>query len=163
MKFNKSSLKTRMLLGVTVFALTTASCAPIVRQNGHLMDQRVINNLEVGLITQREVSRMMGAPSTVGDFDGETWYYITSVIEQYAWRAPTVTNRQIVAVKFDNESHLIASVDKYGIEDGRIINFSKRETPTKGRELSFLEQLFGNVGRVSAEDLTDPNNQNQRN
>lgn len=161
MKFNKSSFQTRLLLGVTALAIATASCSPIVRRHGYLVDQRLINNLEVDLLTQREVQRMMGSPSTVGNYEGETWYYITSTIERYAWRKPTVTHRRVVAVKFNDETKIIADIAEYGIKDGRIINFSTRETPTKGRELSFLEQLFGNVGRVSADTLTDPNNQRQ--
>ena len=30
---------------------------------------------------------------------------------------------------------------------GRIINYDKNKTPTRGREVTFLEQVFGAVGR----------------
>ena len=60
-------------------------------------------------------------------------------------------SRQIVAVAFDQESKLITNVKRYSVEDGRIIAFNDDTTPTKGRELTFLEQHLGNVGRVSTE------------
>jgi outer membrane protein assembly factor BamE (lipoprotein component of BamABCDE complex) len=161
MKFVTPSRSVRLLLAATAFSVAASSCAPIVRSHGYLPDQRLINNLEVDLLTKREVERMLGSPSTVGEYEGETWYYVSSTIEKYAWRRPTVTRRRVVAVKFNDETDIIAQVANYGIADGRVINFSNRETPTKGRELSFIEQLFGNVGRISAEDLADPNNQNR--
>ena len=34
-----------------------------------------------------------------------------------------------------------------GLDDGQDVAMSDRETPTRGRELTILEQLLGNVGR----------------
>ena len=34
-----------------------------------------------------------------------------------------------------------------GLEDGRIIELVERKTPTAGNEITFLQQLFGNLGR----------------
>ena len=41
------------------------------------------------------------------------------------------------------------SVNNYTLKDGKVIAFNGRETPTRGRELTILEQLLGNVGRGS--------------
>jgi hypothetical protein len=37
-------------------------------------------------------------------------------------------------------------VNRYGLEDGRVIDLATRTTPTFGRELTVLQQLFGNIG-----------------
>ena len=37
--------------------------------------------------------------------------------------------------------------DLFTLRDGKVIAFNGRETPTRGRELSVLEQLLGTVGR----------------
>jgi len=148
-------LPTRLLLSAAVISVSVGACAPVVRNHGYLPDAYALARLEEGLQTKREVRRMLGSPSTVGSFDGESWYYISSTIHSYAWRAPEVKKRSVWVVKFD-EGDIIASVDKYGIKDGRIINFSNRKTPTKGKELTFLEQLFGNAGRVSTESVAKP-------
>lgn len=39
----------------------------------------------------------------------------------------------------------------YDLEDGRVVSYASRETPTRGRELNLLEQLLGNIGRGQAE------------
>ena len=41
----------------------------------------------------------------------------------------------------------VASVRTLGLDDGQRIAMNGRETPTRGRELTILEQLLGNVAR----------------
>jgi len=46
-----------------------------------------------------------------------------------------------------NEAGQVAAVRTLGLEDGQRIAMNDRETPTRGRELTVLEQLLGTVGR----------------
>ena len=46
-------------------------------------------------------------------------------------------------------------IERYGLEDGRIINLTTRTTETGGRELGVLEQLFGNLLNLDAEQLNN--------
>jgi hypothetical protein len=46
-------------------------------------------------------------------------------------------------------------VERYGIEDGRIINLTTRTTDTGGRQLGVLEQLLGNLLNIDAEQLVN--------
>ena len=39
------------------------------------------------------------------------------------------------------------TVNVYTLKDGKAIAFNDRETPTRGREMTVLEQLLGSVGR----------------
>jgi outer membrane protein assembly factor BamE (lipoprotein component of BamABCDE complex) len=52
-------------------------------------------------------------------------------------------------VRFDNNDQVV-SFANYGMEDGQIIDFNSRKTPTKGKELTILQQLLGNVGRFKS-------------
>ncbi len=70
------------------------------------------------------------------------------MVEQRAFLKPTETERQVVAIRFDANNQ-VESFGHYGLEDGRIINFSNRETPTRGREMTILQQLISNAGNVS--------------
>lgn len=143
-------LATCLVAGITLSGCGSGIISPVVKVHGYQAHPGTVESLEVGLQTKREVERVLGTPSTTAEFNGETWYYISSTISQYAWEKPKVIDRIVFAVNFNDENNTIAQIDHYGIEDGRIVNFSNRVTPTRGRELTFLEQLFGNVGRVSS-------------
>ncbi len=36
-------------------------------------------------------------------------------------------------------------MNTYSLKDGRVIAFNGRETPTRGREMTVLEQLLGSI------------------
>ena len=42
---------------------------------------------------------------------------------------------------------MVDAVNTYTLKDGKVIAFNNRETPTRGREMTILEQLLGSVGR----------------
>ena len=52
-----------------------------------------------------------------------------------------------ILVTFDKESEKVTKVDNYSLKDGKVIAYNDRETPTRGREVSWIEQLLGTVGR----------------
>ena len=51
------------------------------------------------------------------------------------------------AITFNKDSELVESVNSLTLKDGKVVAFNGRETPTRGRELTILEQILGNVGR----------------
>lgn len=106
-------------------------------------------------MSQRQIEDMMGSPSTVGAFDKNTWYYIASVSNAFAWKEPEVISRSVIAIKFNDETRIMEDLSIYTVKDGRVIAFADEVTPTKGRELSVLEQLLGNVGRVSTDQIAE--------
>jgi hypothetical protein len=42
---------------------------------------------------------------------------------------------------------MVETVNNYSLKDGKVIAYNGRETPTRGRELTVLEQILGTVGR----------------
>lgn len=84
------------------------------------------------------------------------WYYITTLQESYAFYKPKTSERQVTVVRFAADD-TVAKVDEFGLERGRVVSYSKDKTPTRGRELTVLEQLLGNVGRPILP--SDPKNQ----
>jgi hypothetical protein len=74
---------------------------------------------------------------------------MNQVKQRVAFRKPTVISRNVTAITFNKENEQVESVNNYTLKDGKVIAFNGRETPTRGRELTILEQLLGNVGRGS--------------
>jgi outer membrane protein assembly factor BamE (lipoprotein component of BamABCDE complex) len=131
-------------------AVGLAGCSPvkpIVDYRGYLPRSDEIARVQIGM-GKTEVEALLGSPSTTATIDdlGESYYYISSVVETTAFLAPQVVDRQILAVRFDQEQR-VSGLAHYGLEDGKVVNFISRETPTRGKEMSIIQQLFDNIGR----------------
>ncbi|MEC8534314.1 MAG: outer membrane protein assembly factor BamE, partial [Pseudomonadota bacterium] len=56
-------------------------------------------------------------------------------------------SRTVTEITFEPNGDKVAAVRTLGLADGEQIAMTSRETPTRGRALTVLEQLLGNVGR----------------
>ena len=63
----------------------------------------------------------------------------------------------VTAIAFNKESEQVESVHSYTLRDGKVIAYNDRETPTRGREMTILEQMLGAVGHGGVL----PNNQDE--
>ena len=142
-----SRTRAALILATAASALFVAACNPTLRTHGFRYTDNEVPELTPGEDTQSSVLATLGNPSTRGVFETDTWSYISATREQLAYLRPTTRERRILAVTFDDEG-VVSDVSEFGLEDGRIVAFVGRETPTRGRELTLLEQLLGNVGRL---------------
>ncbi len=128
-----------------------AACAPRQDYRGVTLDEDKLNLIAVGQTSAAQVGALLGSPSTISTFTewGTTYYYISSETEAVAFLAPELIDQQVVAISFDKEGK-VQAVKRYGMKDGRQIAFVDRETPTRGKEMTVLEQLFGNLGRFNS-------------
>lgn len=149
------SLRNLATIGV-LFSITLAlGCSPIADKRGYIRDDPKIESIQIGVDNKESVYQRLGSPSTSASLGLEVWYYITSREERFGFFAPKTTYREITAVAFD-ENDFVADIADYGLQDGKVVSFVGRKTPTRGKELTFLEQMFGNIGRLPA-----PNQQRQ--
>ena len=138
----------RPLFAVALAAgVALAACAPVRQVSGYQAIDHVPKDMKVGVDTKSTVLDQLGSPSAQSTFDANTWYYISQLSAEVGYHKPHVTRRVIVAISFDKESEKVTKVDTYSLKDGKVLAYNDRETPTRGRELSWVEQLLGNVGR----------------
>jgi len=129
--------------------VAASGCSGIVDKRGYVRDEAAFGSVEVGVDNKESVYQRLGSPSTMASISDNTWYYISSHEKRVAFFAPEVTDREITAIEFD-ENEMVKEVNNYGLEDGRVVAYDDDKTPTRGKELSFLEQMFGNIGRLPA-------------
>ena len=146
----------------TVFAislglLAVAGCAPTNSFQGFQVVDQSPADVKVGADTRDTVMARLGSPTSTSTFDKNTWYYISQVSNKTAFYRPRVIKRSIVAIQFDKDTQQVTALNTYDLRDGRIIAFNGRETPTRGREITVLEQLLGSISAASAL----PQDQNQ--
>jgi len=126
-----------------LFALCAliAGCTPVVSQRGYLQDLDTEASIDPANDTKTTIQQRLGYPSTEATFTNDAWYYISSVERQVAFFHPTVESRAILAVYFDKNGK-VTDLKHYTLDDGHVVAFETRQTPSRGRELTFLQQLF---------------------
>jgi outer membrane protein assembly factor BamE (lipoprotein component of BamABCDE complex) len=130
-----------------LLASSLAACAPITTYSGFQAIESDPKDVKVGTDTKSTVRGKLGSPSAQSTFDPNVWFYMNQVKERVAFRRPKVVARNVTAVAFNKDSEVVESVNNYTLKDGKVIAYNNRETPTRGRELTILEQLLGTVGR----------------
>jgi outer membrane protein assembly factor BamE (lipoprotein component of BamABCDE complex) len=146
---------------VPAAAASLSACAPITSYSGFQAIESDPKDVKVGTDTKSTVRSRLGSPSATGTFDPNTWFYMNQMKSRVAFKRPEVISRNVVAITFNKDSEAVESVNSYTLKDGKVVAFNGRETPTRGRELTILEQILGNVGRGSMlpqDDETVPGN-----
>ena len=143
-----------LLVATVATATVLAGCTATRDFHGYVPDQAFPEDVD----TRSTVLARLGTPSTTSLFDkaGEAkvapgkeqlWVYMSSTRELLAFYYPKVVQRSIIAIQFDEED-VVSDVLIYDADDGRVLDYSSRITPTRGRELGILEQLFGTLGSL---------------
>lgn len=102
----------------------------------------------MGQSTADDVTALLGSPTTTSNFGDEVWYYITQKQERVGVFAPEVTEQHVTALTFDKDRHVI-SIEEYTKEQGKSVQIVGKTTPTEGHNLTFMEQMLGNLGRFN--------------
>jgi outer membrane protein assembly factor BamE (lipoprotein component of BamABCDE complex) len=141
-----------MLLGAALLS----ACVGVNEHRGFVLDEQLAQSVQVGVDNKESVTKTLGRPTFVGQFDVNDWYYLSQDTHQFAFRDPRVTNQKLLHVRFDPAGNvsqvgttgkeLIASVDPVG-----------DYTRTLGRKRSFFSELFGNIGTIAQPGLPGAN------
>ncbi|SCA55129.1 putative outer membrane lipoprotein [Candidatus Terasakiella magnetica] len=129
-------------------ALMLSACTSQFATRGNLPSEERMAEIIPGEIHARDVAEILGTPSTFSTFGGESWYYISERVEYYAFMEPEILDRKVIQVKFTKEG-MVEWVEKKDNQQGRKIQFVERVTATAGNEITFFEQVFGNLGRFN--------------
>lgn len=136
------------ILGLAILAAALGGCLNRLDTRGYLADEDVIADLIPGVDNRESVQAALGSASLTGTFDKDTWYYFSRTTSTVAFLTPKVRKQSILKITFDNDGN-VDEIHNYTLADAREVNLVNRETPTRGRELGLLEQLFGNIGRFT--------------
>ena len=143
----KTIASTTAILSV-VLALT-AGCASIKDHRGYYADSTLIASVQPGVDNKLSVEKTLGRPTFTSEFGTPSWYYVATNTAQAPFGRPRTTEQSILKVNFDAAGN-VSAVGLTGKE--KVVNLSPDgdKTPTLGRERSFFQDLFGNIGAVGA-------------
>jgi outer membrane protein assembly factor BamE (lipoprotein component of BamABCDE complex) len=133
-------------LAAILIAASLAGCAADVEDRGELPKRSEIARIHPGTTTRAEVARLLGSPSSTGVFDPNTWYYISRETKQVSFFDPDVLDQQVYVISFDDRG-VVQSVNHKTLQDAENVPMAPGATPAPGRELTFMQQVLGNIGR----------------
>ncbi len=134
---------------VLILAAALSACSPVYRNHGYVPAEDELAQVEVGVDTRETVGTKIGRPSTSGLLNDEGWFYVQSRYVHRGPREPKEIERQVLAVTF-SEAGVVENIARYGLEDGKVVQISRRVTETNIKGLSLIQQLLGNFGRLDA-------------
>jgi outer membrane protein assembly factor BamE (lipoprotein component of BamABCDE complex) len=128
-------------------SLLLSACAGNVIRQGHLFQEEDIAQVHEGM-PKDQVILALGTPDTQSSTNGGAYYYIsTTSVQPAVFMSPQIKDRRIVAVYFNNKDK-VEHVANYGLKDGKVFDFIKRQTPSYSRDQGILKEMFRNIGSI---------------
>lgn len=138
----------KILIGAAMLVLA-GGCTSIRDHRGYLMDTALVDSVQPQIDNRVSVERTLGRPTWVSQFGEKDWYYVSVDTKQAAFKRPRTYQQTVLRVRFDEKDN-VAAVDRAGMDKVARLSPDGKTTPTLGRDRSFLEDLFGNIGAVGA-------------
>ncbi|MGY8985802.1 MAG: outer membrane protein assembly factor BamE [Sphingomonadales bacterium] len=136
---------------IIIFACATILSGCTINQSlrGYVADEDLIQAITPGIDNFSSVRDTLGNPTITGTFDTSTWYYIATNTLQKSFFHEQANKHMVMVVKFD-PTGVVDNVQRLDLNDMQTLTAVADETPSRGKELGFWEQIFGNVGRFAA-------------
>lgn len=145
---HRRSTRAAMLIGLAAIPLL-AGCGQLRGHQGFIFDQALAGQILPGVDNRQSVERTLGRPTFTGQYATNEWYYFARDTRQLAFANPRATAQQVMRVRFDPAGN-VETVDFTGLDQVANISPEGKKTPTLGRDRTFFQDLFGNIGAVGA-------------
>ena len=148
----RSPSRPRLRLLLAALAISALlGCSPIQSSHGYIPDDQLVAKVRPGVHDRDSVTSLFGSPTSIANFNGETWLYVKQESERIAFFDEEFLEQAVLAVHFD-KAGLVQNIQRYALADRKVVVPVKRVSPTRGTEMTVLEQLFGNIGRFSGQE-----------
>lgn len=157
MKRGTGKISATIRLSLCASALfLVASCSNLDRKHGYVPEDEQLEQIIVGVDTKETVADVVGHPATSGVLSNGGWYYVKSKFRAYGVRERKEIDREVLAISFDQDG-VVSNIERFGLQDGKVVAISRRVTDSNIKGIGFLRQLFGSIGNFAAEELLKNN------
>jgi outer membrane protein assembly factor BamE (lipoprotein component of BamABCDE complex) len=147
---NRSGLRRVAVAGLLCLAL--GACVASYRNHGYMPPPEDLAEIAIGVDTRDSVAEAVGSPTSAGLLNDSGYYYVRSRMRSFAYRAPQEIDREVLAITFDNRG-VVRNIERFGMEEGRIVTLERRVTESSIVDRTFLRQLLGSLGRLTPSGL----------
>lgn len=131
-----------------IAALALAGCSAIYKKHGYVPTEEQLAEVVVGVDTKDSVAETIGAPTASGVLNDGGYYYVSTLMRTRGAGATKPVSRSLVAISF-NSRDVVSGIERYSLEDGRVIPLERRVTSSSVEDKTFIRQLLGNLGNFN--------------
>ena len=121
------------------------SCVSQKLVHGNLPDAQLVSLLKVGIDSKKSTTQILGEPTFRGVLGDNSFYYVGTVNSKLAFLDPKLDDQFILELNFDKNNKL-KTLYLYDENESINVSMSSLETKHSGKKLTFLQQIFGNIG-----------------
>jgi len=121
------------------------SCVSQKLVHGNLPDAQLVSILKVGIDSKKSTTQILGEPTFRGVLGDNSFYYVGTVNSKLAFLDPKLDTQFILELNFDKNNKL-KKLYLYDENESKDVSMSSLETKHSGKKLTFLQQIFGNIG-----------------
>jgi outer membrane protein assembly factor BamE (lipoprotein component of BamABCDE complex) len=129
--------------------IAVGACAPLPSHQGYIVDADLVNSVQPGVDNRESVLQTLGRPSFTSQFNQGDWYYISRESRNFGFQRPKPKAQVTLQISFDRAG-TVTAIRRGSAEQIASISPTGKTTPTLGRNRSFFQDLFGNIGSVGA-------------
>ncbi len=121
------------------------SCVSQKLVHGNLPDAQLVSILKIGIDSKKSTTQILGEPTFRGVLGDNSFYYVGTVNSKLAFLDPKLDTQFILEINFDKNNKL-KKLFLYDEDESINVSMSSLETKHSGKKLTFLQQIFGNIG-----------------
>ena len=121
------------------------SCVSQKLVHGNLPDAELVSILKIGIDSKKSTTQILGEPTFRGVLGDNSFYYVGTVNSKLAFLDPKLDTQFILEINFDKNNKL-KKLYLYDENETIDVSMSSLETKHSGKKLTFLQQIFGNIG-----------------
>ena len=132
-----------LVLPLILFLLNSCMSQKLV--HGNLPEAKLVSILKIGIDSKKTTTQILGEPTFKGVLGDNSFYYVGTVNSKLAFFNPRLDSQFVLELNFDKNNKL-KKLYLYDEKESIDVSMSSLETVHSGKKLTFLQQIFGNIG-----------------
>ena len=132
-----------LFLPLILFLLNSCISQKLI--HGNLPEAELVSILKVGIDSKKTTTQILGEPTFKGVLGDNSFYYVGTVNSKLAFLDPELDSQFVLELNFDKNNKL-KKLYLYDEKESIDVSMSSLETVHSGKKLTFLQQIFGNIG-----------------
>ena len=126
-----------------------SACSFRVEKSGYMFENNDINFIQKGVTSKNTLLKNLGSPTIISYAkDKEIWIYYSENIKYILFFKPTVMERDVLALKFDDEQR-VNYIKKLNLEDADTkFFFNQNKTFVESHKGNIFKTLYENIGAI---------------